>query len=296
MTQPQQQPQADQTTAAQRAAEIAATVAAYQMATSRLRSYLSQVVTAVWRSLGEYRQPQMRQFVSQIVPVVNGAASQMQALTVAYLANVTGASPAAVGNLTVGALRNGADPADVYGRPFHLVWRRLDELKPLDAGKIEQAIDSGLNRAVQTAVTDVQLAKQQTSQRVLATNDRVVGYRRVLEGPHSCALCVIASTVRYHKEDLLPLHPACDCSVLPLLGDHDPGRTIDDELLSAAHATVADKFGADSTAARDIRGAFKDNGDSLLYRDVLITHLHGELGPILGIRGQDFTGPSDIAA
>lgn len=31
------------------------------------------------------------------------------------------------------------------------------------------------------------------------------------------------------------------------------------------------------------------------YSDVLVVHEHGEIGPVLGFRGDHFTGPSDIA-
>lgn len=277
-----------------------AVIATYQQQTTATREHLAAAIIAVWRSLPDYRNASMREFVGQVLPFVNGAVIHMQALTAAYLAALnalTGRSavPAATPTLDVKTLRGGADPAEVYGRPFNLVWRRLHELEPLNGPKIEQAIQSGQDRALQTALTDLQLAKTHTARDQMALNKTIVGYRRELEGAYSCALCVVASTRLYHKADLMPIHPACDCGVVPIFEGESADLTLDPEMLDAVHATVADKFGSASSATREIRGAFNDQGKSVLYRDVLITHEHGELGPVLAVRGQTFTGPAAVA-
>lgn len=280
----------------------AAVIAHYQQQTAATRTQLAAFITALWASFAVYRASALAEFVGQAVPVVEGAMQHMQALTSAYLATLNGlagasatpvASSAAVG---IRDVRNGADPAIVYGRPFHLVWRQLAANTPLDGPKIDAAIQAGLDRAVQTAVTDVQLAKTHTARDTMARNRNVAGYRRQLEGAFSCALCIVASTHRYHVADLMPIHPACDCVPVPIFGGENIDLNLDPATLQAAHATVAAQFGADSTAAREIRGAMKDNGRSVLYRDVLIAHDHGELGPVLAVRGAKFTGPGDIAA
>lgn len=277
----------------QQQADQQAVVAAYQQQTATARAQLAAAIAALWATLPDYRNKSMRQFAAEAIPVVEAGMSHMQATTAGYLATLLdlggGAlTPVATRTPTIASVRNGADPADVYGRGFHLVWRKLH-----DGTTLDQAVQAGQTRAVQTAVTDLQLAKTHTAQQVLARNRHVVGYRRVLEGPHSCALCIVAATVRYHKADLMPMHPACDCAIAPIIGDTDPGRTIDHDLLAAVHQTVADKFGADSTAARQIHGAFHSDGSPVLYRDVLVVHDHGELGPVLGIRGEHWTGLSD---
>jgi hypothetical protein len=273
----------------------AAVVAAYQQQSTALRAQLAAVIVALWRALPDYRNASLAQFVAQALPVLTGAMGHMQAATSGYLATLVGLTggptvPSAVRTLDVAHVRNGADPADVYGRPFHVVWRQLAAGKPP-----EEAIAAGERRAVDLALTDVQLAKTHTSLAVLQGAKRVAGYRRVLEGPYSCGLCVVASTARYHKATLMPMHPACDCSIAPIVGDSDPGRVINAPLLAQAHDAVAARFGTDSTAAREIGSAVTDKGKPLLYRDTLIEHTHGELGPILAIRGQAFTGPNDIA-
>lgn len=287
MTSPQPQPDAQ-------------VVAAYQQQTQALRYKLEATITAAWVALGTYRAVDMAKFTRQIVPVVAAAQRQMSSLTVAYLAmqtlTLTGRSqtirvkPA---DVTGAASRNGADPAEVYGRPFHLVWRQLDEL-PRVPGSIEQAIQSGLDRAVLTGATDLQLTKVQTSQKVVSVDKKVIGFRRVLEGAYSCGLCIVASTQLYHKDDLLPIHPACDCAVQKAYA-YDGGAKLSAERLAAAHATVADMFGSNSAAARRIPGALNADGKSLLYRDVIVTHPHRELGPVLAIRDASHKSLAELA-
>lgn len=277
MTSPQPQPDA-------------AVVAAYQQQTQALRDKLEAIITAAWVALGTYRAADMAKFTKQIVPIVAAAQRQMSSMTVGYLTVQTRAltgrsqgirvNPAEV---TGRAARNGVDPAEVYGRPFHLVWRQLEEL-PHVPGSIEQAIKAGLDRAVQTGATDLQLSKVQTSQRVVSLDKKVIGYRRVLEGVYSCGLCIVASTQLYHKDDLMPIHPGCDCAVQKAYA-YDGGAKLSAERLAAAHATVADMFGSNSAAARRIPGAMNADGKSVLYRDVIVTHPHQELGPVLAVRG-----------
>ena len=293
-------------------AQYLAALATYQAGTQQLRTRLEQYVQRLWATFPEYRQPQMRRFVDQAVPVVLGAQQRMAAMTAANLAQLRAAAnggpviPVAVSAKLVSgaAVRAGTAPADVYSRPFHLLWRMLDEL-PREPGSIEKAITAGAGRAVSLALTDVQLAKQHTAQRVLDKDDHVVGYRRVLEGAHSCALCLVAATQRYHRDALLPMHPACDCSVAPIWDHADPGQTIEAKVrvdgkltpiadLADVHDRIAERFGADSSAAREIPGATDGHGRILRYRDALITHHHGELGPVLAVRGATFTGPDDL--
>lgn len=278
-----------------------ATVAAYQQQTSALRQQLAAFLVALWKSLGVYRNQQMADFTAQAVPMVTGAQQQMSSLTSAFVSEQslaqTGrhAAPSVFdpAKVTGSALRNGASMDEVYGRPFHLVWRDLA------AGKTpEAAIQAGEDRAVLTAQTDLQLAKTHTAQRSMDADRRVSGYRRVLEGPHSCGLCIVASTIVYHKAKLMPIHPGCDCGVDPLYGELPAslsvGARVGDAVvdigqLSDAHQAIADRFGRSSSGARAIPGQ-----KGLEYKDVLIEHHNGEIGPVLGVRGQQFTGPSDL--
>lgn len=267
--------------------------AAYAQQTQQLRNVTVAALVAAWLGLQSWRDPDIERFLQRAEPILAASLRRMSATTAWYLTrslrDLTGRTrPVPTPQLEYP--RGGVDPATVYARPFRDVWTAIADGKPL-----EQAVQDGQRRLENLAQTDLQLAKTHTAREVLAREDDIVGYRRVLEGAYSCGLCIVASTVRYHKADLMPIHPGCDCGIEPIHGDHDPGRTIDAQRLVDVHDAVHDRFGRDSPAAREIRGALNDKGEPVLYRDVLITHEHGELGPVLSVRGQKFTGPADVA-
>ena len=266
--------------------------AAYAQQTQQLRNITVAALVAAWLGLRSWRDADIKRFLHSAEPILAASLRRMSATTSWYLTrslrDLTG-RPVPVPTPQLAYPRAGVDPAIVYARPFRDVWTALGDGKPL-----EQALQDGQRRLEKLAQTDLQLAKTHTAREVLAREDDIVGYRRVLEGAYSCVLCIVASTVRYHKADLMPIHPGCDCGIEPIHGDRDPGRIIDAPQLVGAHDAIADRFGRESPAAREIRGAFNDKGEPLLYRDVLISHEHGELGPILAVRGQKFTGPADV--
>lgn len=264
-------------------------VAGYGDRASALRQRVVRFVERAWGSLDAWRAEDIDRFVRAVVPVVTGGQQQVAALTDAYLAAVeqamTGLPVRPVGVPTVlvsDETIRGVAADEVYRRAGVTVWSGLSRGDSLDV-----AVSAGLRRAVSMAATDMQLAKTHASRHVLSRRGNVAGYRRVLTGSKSCGLCVVASTQRYHKADLLPCHPGCDCAVAPIIGDLDPGQVLDPEGLEGVHQAIADRFGG---AAADARG-----GSGIPnYRDVLVVHEHGEIGPVLAVRGQRFTGPGDI--
>lgn len=273
-------------------AELGRVIRANQQIVARIRGQVVRYVSTYWRSMDGYRDPDIEKFIRSVVPVVTGGQQQVAAITAAVLASVEQLStgrpvrPRAVkpATVTTDALR-GVDAATVYRRPAITVWTALANGVPFAA-----AAERGLSRALDIVTTDLQLARTHTAREVLTSSTNVVGYRRVLEGPDSCALCLVASTQRYHVEDLMPIHPGCDCSVAPIFGDRDPGRVINRDLLDETHETIASRFGDAAAGASDIPG----QSDPVKYRDVLVSHEHGEIGPVLAVRGQTFTGPDDI--
>lgn len=273
------------------AAGTAALIAANARATYALRQRTLALLNALWRGLGTWHKPDVDRFAPQAAGIVAQAQLQMSHLTAAFLqayGDRLGDHIAAQSLTDPTALRK-VDPLEEYARPFVNVWTALGNGKSLP-----DAVQVGQERLDSLAATDVQLAKTHTAQKALSRDARIVGYRRVLEGPYSCGLCIVASTQRYHQAELMPVHPGCDCDVVPIYGDHDPGRLLNAGTLADVHDAVRQRFGVDSTAAREIPGIYNGKGDPTLYRDVIITHHHGEIGPVLGVRGQDFTGPSDL--
>ena len=268
---------------------------AYTAAMGRIRDGMAEFLRRQFHHSGSWRTADADRFASIVPPVVAGAQRAVSSTTAAYLARLasemtgTPRTPVGVPALEVSgsAVRNGVDPAVVYRRPFTQVWTELAAGTPLT-----EAVAAGERRALTIVNTDLQLAKTHTAQKVFAQDERVVGYRRVPRGPHTCALCLIVSTRRYRKAELAALHPNCDCDVEPVYGDFDPGPVLDEKFLDAVHRAIARDLGKDYVAASGT--AKSTRARELDYRDIVITHEHGEIGSVLGVRGQHFTGPDDI--
>lgn len=255
--------------------------ARYASVSVALRQRLIEVVLQAFASRGDYRGADADAFVEQILPVVLGAQQQMGALTDAYLSSMVGdmfgGASAALGVQIPQSIR-GVPPQEVYRRPFVTIWTALSQGKSMT-----EAVRQGQTRLESITGTDLQLVRTEATRQVLGGDSRVQFYRRVLRGSYNCAMCVIASTQRYRKEKLMPIHPGCDCGTRPLPAGQDTGQVIDPDLLEAAHEAVAK-----GTGQTDRGGRLPD------YRDIIIDRQHGELGPLMALRRNDFTGPADI--
>ena len=239
-----------------------------------VRARLIDYLRALWAGLGSYNRPDIERFAVAAAPVVVGAQIQAAALTDSYLAlyertvGRTIARPVGIPRAVATGGR-GVPPLDLYQRPGPDIWGALKN--GVDWG---DAVDRGLTRAVSLAETDVQLAETHAARHHLTSSTNVVGYRRVLTGASSCGLCAVASTRRYHKRDLLPIHPGCDCKVAPIYEDRDPGQVINRELADRLGQEITDRFG-DTT-----KGS---------YSNLVAVHQHGEIGPILTRKRDTFT-------
>ena len=254
--------------------------------TAEVRARVIRFIIATWGSLTAHRDADIDRFVAAVVPVIEGGQLQVATLTDAHLAVLEGAAlGTTVGpvGVSVAQVRNlrGVPTAEVYQRAGRTVWTALANDVPYP-----QAVQQGLQRATTMAETDLQLAETHTARRVLSGKANVVGYRRVLTGSESCGVCAIASTQRYRKDRLMPIHDRCDCKVRPIYGDRDPGRVIDPTTLANVKADLAERFGS----------AYSDRNRKGLttLKRLVVTHEHGEIGPVLAKRGDRWTGPSDI--
>lgn len=278
-------------------AEQVALTQQYGQATVQLRDAVVRTVDATWLGLGSYREADVGGWLDRLVPLVDGSLAAMVRLTDAYLTTVLTdmlGIPVPAG-LVRPSYPRPVPLAEVYRRPFVTTWTSLSK-----GGQVSDAIGAGRARAVELVTTDLQLAKRDATHRRLAAEKRVVGYRRVLTGSSSCAMCALAARQRYHKERLMPIHPGCNCGVSPLVGHADPGQQInavrardkealdigdftDEGDLDALNAAIAKTFGPDAVNSRG-KG----------YADLVVTHEHGELGPVLTRRGDKFTSADQI--
>lgn len=237
-----------------------------------------------WADLGSYRDADVARFQNKTLPVLLGGQRNIASLTASYLEQVYqeigGRGPRVQFDPTTatGRALRGVDPTEVYRRPFVEVYTALAQGADLD-----EALKEGANRLEIIAKTDLQLARTHTVRDVAAQQPGVEYTIRELQGEYNCALCLIASTQRYNKRNLAPIHPGCDCLVKTVKADYDPGQVVDEAKLEAIHKAVADALGQSDRGGRAVD-----------YRKIIVSHDHGEIGPVLGFKGQNFTGPSDI--
>lgn len=245
----------------------------------------ARIASTAFLNLGSWRDEDVERYIQQIAPGLMGAKLQAAKSTVAFyksmaqLTNQDWTEPViTASDLETKALRKGVGTSLVYSRPF------VDMRTALSQGKtVKESIEAGARRAAYLASTEVQLARRQAGLQARNSNDRIVGYIRTLTGMENCALCYVASTQRYNRGDLMPIHPGCDCGEMPIFGTQDPGQVINEVRLEAIHENVEQRFGVSDRSARAID-----------YRAIRITE-HGEMGPMLTVKGDKFTGPADLS-
>lgn len=258
---------------------------AYSDLSTRLIEAAGALAVNTFKNLGSWRDEDADRYIGIMDRGLTGLKRQASNLALGYYREIAknndepfNAVNITAAQLTTSSLRNGADSKTVYRRPF------VDLYTALSNGKtMTEAIDSGAFRARSLATTEIQLARRGAGLLARGANDRIVGYVRTLTGRENCALCYVASTQRYRKGDLMPIHPGCDCGEQPIFGTEDPGQIINDQLLEATHEAIEDRFGFSERSGRG----------ELDYRLIEIRD-NGELGPVLTIRGQHFTGPDDL--
>lgn len=249
-------------------------VTTYQRSHEQLLDQLAAAAGRVWRRVGPVEDAQLAAWLDGVLPVVEAgrrrAAGSAVAYLSAYLERAGLAAPLVDVDAVAAAVREGVPLDEVYSRPVITVRSALSDGAPLG-----DALREGAARAVMTIRTDAGLAARDASHEVLSRS-RVVGYRRVTDG-NACELCVLASTQRYHRGDLSPIHPACGCSVVPIIGDRDPGHVIDRDAVAWLKASGASTDGLPL-------------GER--YRQAVAVSTHGEYGPTLHAAGDHFTGPA----
>lgn len=184
---------------------------AHLEAQARLRRLAMRGVAQAWTALPAYDEQNVPDFLAAVLPLA--AASQRQAalLADAYIARILERQPLGIDPDAVAgaAVRAGADPAEVYRRPFVTVWTALGS-----GTMYEQAVHAGLARAVKTAETDVQLTQRATLAEVQARDSRIGGWTRVANAG-ACAFCSEIDGAFVKNADAMPLHPGCGCTLEP---------------------------------------------------------------------------------
>jgi hypothetical protein len=128
----------------------------------------------------------------------------------------------------------------------------------------------------------VQLAARDTANRVISTTPRVVGYRRVLGSGVNCGLCIVASTQRYGRDDLMPIHPNCGCTVEPIIGQTAPPKVLDKGRVDLIKSQLRSE---DLPYTRQAMSRLRIDVDELPTVEIVD---HPELGPTLWNQAHDF--------
>lgn len=250
----------------------------HQRLREQVRERIESFIIGRWNNLGSWRDADIEEFVRQVVPVVELGQKQVSQLTNAYLdsmARLAGVAPTPA-QLEAMAYPRGIDPDEAYRRGATTMRYRLSE-----GDSFDEAYAASVRRLRDLVRADMQMASVHTCHRRLSADERIVGYRRVLAPGENCALCAIASTQRYRRGELMPIHSGCRCDVAPIYGTHDPGQVIAGEQYEALTGAIDEHFG---------EAGWDSNRPSRYIR----VQMHGEHGPVLTWRDQRFTGPSDI--
>lgn len=261
----------------------AAVIENYRATAAEIRARTLSYLDAAWHQVEiDLRDATVDRFGAQAAVVTDAAQYRIAVATDVYLAQTqtlaTGTPTAPVGlapeTTSTESLR-GVSSETVWARPGQTVWSELAR-----HATVSRALAQGRNRTHELADTDLQLAHTHAAQEVLKRRG-LEWFQRVPRGGRSCELCLLASTQRYHVGDLMPIHTHCHCAVAGIAGRTDPGHVIPADQQDAVSAVIEAATGsADLTAEA--------------YRRYVVVHEHGEIGPVLAVRGQSFAGPSAL--
>lgn len=250
----------------------------HTIALATLRRLVVRLLREVWEGLPAYNTGDVDRWLAQAVPIVGAGQRQAASLTDAYLARAMERQPLGISAAAVvgAAVRNGTPPEVEWRRPFVTLWTALRT-----GATYERAVATAWDRASAMAELDVQLSARATAREVGLRDPGIYGWRRVTDGD-ACELCEIASTQRYHRGDLMPIHARCGCTVAPLTSPSE--QIIDRQLYGELKASGAI---ARRTAQRQrARG----------LEPVAAVRRHGEVGPVLVDARDHFTDAALIAA
>jgi hypothetical protein len=268
-----------------------------------LQQSTADLVGAAWQTHRPLDDLSTSRFLGAVESILEGALLETSIAAVAYQ-TATDLVLGFAADLVASPpqIRGGRSPAEVYKRSVYQARRMI-----ANGASYDDAMRSGLARARQTAVTDVSLANRQAIADTAPQRPWVVGYRRVLTGV-SCALCATASTQRYRRADLHPIHPACDCDIAEIVGTSDPGRVINqrllDDLRTAGKQSGSKKYydqnapyivDADGRVRQRAIELDADGNERVVAGDPVELELveHGELGRVVTNRSHRTTELAD---
>lgn len=233
-------------------ADQAEVVRVFQQMLAEASESLAAEFEAMFRGLGSWDLEDSRRFIQQTAPLWRAHKQVVIDLTSEMLSLITEVDTIALAAKEVLATPPNPDVA------FRTMWKSLKNGTPFDdafetaAGMVRGQATTSLTRASREATSswveaspfrspwDDATANQprwrpstryrQAYDRSAVGEQRVVGYRRVLTGT-TCRWCARVATQRYLTADSADFgHHNCDCAVLPIIGDRDPGQIVNGAL------------------------------------------------------------------
>lgn len=262
------------------AVEAAIWLETYSVASEELKAQAAAAIRQSWLAFDAWYEAAAVAALAAETANLSLAAQQAAAgLSQAYAVNVISSITGAVllpNPRPWQTIRNGVDMRLVHHRPAEAYKRAIARGKTHE----EALVLAGL-RAEGLIVADLSLEERAVTQAVLR-DAGITTYRRVIRPELSksgtCGMCIVAADQVYHSGDLMPIHPpSCKCVVMPIIGDNDPGHSMNKDDLAQLYED------AGSNRIEDlVRTRYKVNE-------------HGELGPVLTKEGDNFRGPNKVA-
>lgn len=253
---------------------------AYRNAVRDVNHRVVQYVQDAYRSGAHFMtdQEHIDRLTALMAPAVQAGQLQIADLTNAHLASLFGVKDPPPPDVSMFE-RQGVSRTTELARPFWTAIKAAREGKDFDA-----ALAAGEQRLTKMVETDLQMAKVRQAREVLKAG-HIQTYARVV-GSKPCWLCAIAATQVYYTEDLLPIHPGCNCSVKPIPKGGE--RAIrngfnPDEILAATDDQM-----------KMMSSLVESEAPLSKYQDKLAIRDHGEIGPMLTWKHQNFIGPTDL--
>lgn len=240
----------------------------YRTQLGRLVDGLSGVLASLWLDLGSYDRDDIPRWEERTEEPIRITGEQAAAAAVSYMTLIL-ESP-------IPDFRTPPVIADTE-MPFLRMWRGLNDGQRWEDARqtVAEAIGEVSNDVVHST------ARRASDE---AATEQVVGWRRVLVGA-SCEWCALVSTQRYRSAESADFgHTRCDCQVVPITGESDPGRVINSELLKSLKAEgVSDRITRNRQARRSLQAA--DNAEA--RRDSVLNELLTETDPARRRRLED---------
>ena len=195
--------------------------------TRRRQAHLARIATTTgvalqrrWRALGSYDRADQERWATAAEPVVLAGQNQAIDVQAAYL----GARLDGPVNVRRAAALEAA--AVDLREPFIAYANALSK-----GAERKVALESAALRATGLGESSVYWAARAANTTI--RDSRIVGWTRTLTG-NACTWCVAVAGQTYRTAESASFgHQRCDCGVDPIVGDSDPGRVINDELISA---------------------------------------------------------------